>query len=78
VAHREETAVVVPVVVEPVEVELALRVVPVEISHVALVVDNRNGLCMKYRLPHHPLNTLGVEFCYERPCMSHNISHQLF
>ena len=46
VANGEETVVVIPVVVPPIEVEVALAVVPVEIRLVAVAVDLRDrALC---------------------------------
>ncbi len=46
VANAEETVVAIPVVVPPVEVEVALRTVPAEVRHVAVAVDLRDGaLC---------------------------------
>lgn len=44
VAHRQEAVVVVPVVVEVVEVQLALGVILVEDAHVAIAVDLGNGI----------------------------------
>lgn len=41
-ANLEETIVGVPVVIEPIEVEVALRVVLVEIRHVAVTVNLSN------------------------------------
>ena len=55
-----ETIVVVPVVVEPVEVQLPLIAVGVEVGEVEVAVR----IALKYatHLPkHHPLNTLWVE-----------------
>ena len=46
VANGQETVVVIPVVVPPIEVEVTLGVVPVEVRHVAVAVDLRDGtLC---------------------------------
>ena len=59
-AATGEPIVVVPVVVEPVEVKRPAAAVPVEVGHVQVAV----GIAQKYalRLPeHHPLNTLRVE-----------------
>lgn len=48
VANRQEAVVGVPVVVPPIEVELALGVVLVEIRHVAVAINLTNGaLCEK-------------------------------
>ena len=45
-ANGQETVVVIPVVVPPIEVEVTLGVVPVEVRHVAVAVDLRDGtLC---------------------------------
>ena len=38
VANGEETVVAIPVVVPPIEVEVALGIVPVEVRHVAVEV----------------------------------------
>jgi hypothetical protein len=43
VANRQETIVRIPIIVPPIEVELALRVVLVEIRHVAIAIDLGNG-----------------------------------
>jgi len=43
VANGEETIVGVPVIVPPIEVEVALRSVPVEIRDVAVAIDLANG-----------------------------------
>ena len=55
-----ETAVVVPVVVEPVEVQVPAVAVEVEVWNVEVAVR----IALKYAmclLEHHPLNSLGVE-----------------
>ena len=45
-AHREETIVLVPPVVEPIEVEVPLRPVLPEFRHIAVAIDLRDGaLC---------------------------------
>ena len=54
VADRQEAVVGVPVIVPPVEVELALRVVLVEIRHIAIAIDLANGACAKSRPRHCP------------------------
>ena len=47
-ANSEEAIVRIPVVVSPIEVEVPLGIVPVEIRHVAFVIDLSNGaLCEK-------------------------------
>jgi hypothetical protein len=52
VAHREETIVLVPPVVEPIEVEVALRPVLPEFRHVAVAIDLRDGaLCGEPSVP---------------------------
>ncbi len=43
VAHGEEPATLIPLVVVPVQIELALRIVHVEIRNVAIVVQLRDG-----------------------------------
>jgi len=60
----DQTVVLVPVVVEPVEVQHPGVVVPVEIRDVQVAV----GIPQKYvtHYPfHHPFNTLRVEFYFE-------------
>ena len=55
VANREETVVVIPVTVPIVEVEVALRIVPVEVRHVAIATHLTNGtLCKKSSIPPPP------------------------
>jgi hypothetical protein len=43
VANREEAVVGVPVIVPPIEIEVALGTVLVEIRHVAVTIDLANG-----------------------------------
>ena len=43
VADGKETIVGIPVIVPPIEIQVALRVVPVEVRHVAVVSDLANG-----------------------------------
>lgn len=43
VANSRKAANVIPVIVEPIQVQLALRVVPVEVSHVAVAIDLGHG-----------------------------------
>ena len=42
-ANGQETVVAIPVVVPPIKVEVALGVVPVEVRHVAVAIDLRDG-----------------------------------
>ena len=56
----EEPVVVVPVVGDDVQVELALVVPVVEVRD-ALVVVRVLPACIRYRPLHHPLNILRVE-----------------
>ncbi len=46
-ANGEETVVAIPVVVPPIEVEVALGIVPVEIRHVAVAIDLRDRTSCK-------------------------------
>ena len=39
-SEGEEATIAIPVIVPPVEIEVALRAVPVEIHHVTVVVDH--------------------------------------
>lgn len=43
VANREKAVVSIPVVVPPIEVEVALRTVLVQTRHVAVTIDLANG-----------------------------------
>ncbi len=60
-ADRQKTIVGVPVVVEPVEVEVPLGVVPVEVGNVAVAVLVLPDQCANFRPRHHPLNALRIE-----------------
>ena len=62
VAEAHQPIVVVEVVVEPVEVQVPLVVVPDEVRDVEVAVRIAPNICTKYRQRHHPSNTLGVEF----------------
>ena len=47
-ANRQEAIVGIPVIVPPIEIEVTLGIVPVEIRHVAVAIDLSNGaLCEK-------------------------------
>ncbi len=51
-ANTEETVVGIPVIVPPIEVQVALGIVPVEVRNVAVAVDLANGaLCEKPPMP---------------------------
>ncbi|HLC69675.1 MAG TPA: hypothetical protein VJH75_01360 [Patescibacteria group bacterium] len=64
-ADGEEAAVLVPVVVEPVEVEVAPGAVPVEVGHVAVAVRVDPGRAVKiYKISSAPL-----PFEYSRGCI---------
>jgi hypothetical protein len=61
-ANSQEPVVLVPPVVEVVQVQVALVAIPVEVRNVPVVVPvlpDRTD-CAKYLLLHHPLNTLGI------------------
>jgi len=47
VANGEEAIVVIPVVVEPIEVQVPLGIVPVEIRHVAVAAHLRDRALVK-------------------------------
>ena len=49
VANGEEAVVAIPVIVPPIEVELPLGVVPIEVRHVAMTPDLGDGTL--YKLP---------------------------
>jgi hypothetical protein len=57
-----EPIVGVPVVLDPVQVELAVLEVGVDHALVAVVVAEASCNCTKYHPCHHPSNTLRVEF----------------
>ena len=64
-ANGQKTTVLIPVIVEPVEVEVTLRAIPVEVRHVTIAVGinpRRAVKIIRYRLCHRPLNTLGAVF----------------
>ncbi len=57
-----EPVVRIPVIVEPVQVQVPLAVVVPEIRDVLVVqVPPDRTNCAKYLLNHHPLNSLGIE-----------------
>lgn len=47
VAYGKEPVVGIPVVIPPVKVEVPLRIVPVEVRHVAMETDPRHRTCIK-------------------------------
>ena len=48
VANRKEAVVGIPVIVPPIEVEVTLGIVPVEVRNVTITIDLANGaLCEK-------------------------------
>ena len=59
VAGTHETAVVVEVIVEPVEVQVPALAVPVQVGHVPVAVAV-TPLCTEYYPRHHPLNILRI------------------
>ena len=72
VANRQEAVVGIPVVVEPIEVEVALRTILVEIRHVAVVIDLANGaLCEK---PSKPLLPNFFRNCIEFVILIHHLA----
>lgn len=52
-ANCEEAVVGVPVIIEPIQIEVALRTVLVQVEHVAIAIDLRNGAL--YEKPPVPL-----------------------
>ena len=51
-ANTEETVVGIPVIVPPIEVQVALGIVPVEVRNIAVAIDLTNGsLCEKPPMP---------------------------
>ena len=75
-ANGQEAVVTIPVVVPPIEVEVALGVVPVEVRHVAVAIDLRDLLVRERRPVHCPSNTLRAE-SGSWPCMPPSAPHQL-
>ncbi len=52
VANTEEAVVIIPVIVPPIEIKVALGIVPVEVRNVAVTTDLANGaLCEKQSMP---------------------------
>lgn len=52
VANAEEPPVVVPVIVEVVEVQVPVGIVPVEVRHVAVAIDLGDGaMCYRPSMP---------------------------
>ena len=52
VANRKEAVVGIPVIVPPIEVKVALGIVPVEVRNIAVTIDLANGaLCEKPSMP---------------------------
>ena len=51
-ANTEETVVGIPVIVVPIEVQVPLGIVPIEVRNVAVAIDLVNGtLCKKPSMP---------------------------
>jgi hypothetical protein len=52
VANTEEAVVGIPVIVPPIEVQVAIGTVPVQVRNVAVAIDLPNGaLCEKLSIP---------------------------
>lgn len=82
VANAEEAVVAIPVIVEPIQVQVTLRIVPVEVSHVAVAIDLGHGAMCDAPSSSPPfesekLKTLKAE-SYSQPYMLQSMSHQLF
>ena len=58
-----ETAVVIPVIVEVVEIEIAFRSIPVEIRDITIAIPvlPDGAYCAKYPPSHHLSNTFKIE-----------------
>ena len=64
-ADGQKAAVLVPVVVEPIEVELAVGTVPVEVDHIAVAVPvDPRGAVKKYKIP-----SISLPLEYSRGCI---------
>lgn len=79
IADRRETVVLVPVVLDPVQVQVALVVPVVEVRHVPVavrVLPDGATICATKLPHHHPLSTLGIvshsEFKF--PILLHQVS----
>ena len=61
-ANGNEPAVLVPVILKPIKIQVALVAVPVQIRDVAVTVRVLPDIiqCAEYHLCHHPLNTLRI------------------
>ena len=76
-ANGEEAVVRIPVVVEPVQVEVPLGGIAPEVGHVALTVNRDHAITLAEYHPNHcPLNTLGAEL-YPGPFQPSNILHHV-
>ncbi len=75
VANGQEAVVAIPVVVPPIKVEVTLAVVDVEVRHVAVAIDLRDGTL--YEMPSVALSieyTTGVLRSSKRTARSRKIS----
>lgn len=62
VANSKETIVGIPIIAPPIEVEVTLRIVPVEVRHVAVTIDLANrASCKKLSTPLLPDNFAEAE-----------------
>jgi hypothetical protein len=83
VANGQETVVVIPVIVPPIEVEVALGTVLVEVRHVAVTIDLANGALYEKRSMPPPTEYFTFQrlyrICDSRSCRStsRSFSYQL-
>ena len=61
IVKGKEPIVIVPSVVVPVEIQVALTGIAPEFGHVAIAVAVLPDKMYKYHLCHHPSNTFGIE-----------------
>lgn len=60
VSGTEQTIIAIEIVLEPVEVQVPLIAVPVEVRNIAVAVRILPNQCTRYLLYHCSLNTLGA------------------
>lgn len=59
IADTGETAIVIPVILEPIQVRVPLRTAPVKVHHVAVAVGVA-PVCTTYHPYHHSLRALPI------------------
>lgn len=64
-ADSKKTVIVIPVVVKPIEVEVTLGVVPVEVGHVTITIRVNPGRAVKM----YKILSIAPPFEYSRSCI---------